>query len=307
MQWFKYLFLALIAWFLNGCSAFLYETVVSIERNRGELVKKEVQLSFGTINYLDNEQNSSETIIFLHGFNGDKDNWNRFIAKLTLPYRMIAPDLPGQGNNVPAIDLNYTTTHQAHMVHEFIQALSLASPVHLVANSMGGAIAVRLSQIEEIQSMALFDPLGVMEHESRFETMLRQEGINPLLGICNARDFERFVHLSMHRPPYIPRCFMSHLAQKKCDRQAVDEKIFWEMLSDANIKAHLSQLSMPTLIVWGAHDAVLDVGNAQIFNENIPNSTLIILKDLGHVPLIEDPKQSATIYQNFIEGIFRLQ
>jgi pimeloyl-ACP methyl ester carboxylesterase len=54
----------------------------------------------------------------------------------------------------------------------------------------------------------------------------------------------------------------------------------------------LRSLAMPTLLLWGAQDALIPVGNAQDFLHAIPQAERVVLPELGHVPQEEQPQRS---------------
>lgn len=61
-------------------------------------------------------------------------------------------------------------------------------------------------------------------------------------------------------------------------------------------------ITVPTLTVWGDSDKVIHVSSVGIFEKNIRNSKAAIIKDCGHLPMMEKPAETASIYQNFLEG-----
>lgn len=65
----------------------------------------------------------------------------------------------------------------------------------------------------------------------------------------------------------------------------------------------LSVLDQPTLIMWGAQDAVIPVSVAAQFEEILPNSTTVIYQDLGHIPMEEDPARTAADVLLFLKAL----
>ena len=51
-----------------------------------------------------------------------------------------------------------------------------------------------------------------------------------------------------------------------------------------------TSLIMPVLLVWGAEDTVTPLPQAQLIAELLPHAQLAVLKDIGHIPQIEDPQ-----------------
>ena len=58
----------------------------------------------------------------------------------------------------------------------------------------------------------------------------------------------------------------------------------------------------PTLILWGADDAWIPLKNAYRFEEKIANSTVVVMKETGHLPMEEKPAESLAIALNFLSN-----
>ena len=75
------------------------------------------------------------------------------------------------------------------------------------------------------------------------------------------------------------------------------DKIFWTLADEATehtVTDRLSEISVPTLVVWGRHDRVLDVSCTEAMAANIPDNRIVIFEDAGHIPMIEKPGESAS-------------
>ena len=62
----------------------------------------------------------------------------------------------------------------------------------------------------------------------------------------------------------------------------------------------LSEVSVPTLIIWGRHDRILDVSCTERMKLGIPNNECIVFEDVGHVPQIECPAEAAGAQRKLI-------
>ena len=67
--------------------------MVDAFRSKAGLAKKEIQIDDHRIVYL--EGGRGPTILLLHGYTGNKDNWTAFAGYLTANYHVVIPDLPG--------------------------------------------------------------------------------------------------------------------------------------------------------------------------------------------------------------------
>lgn len=65
------------------------------------------------------------------------------------------------------------------------------------------------------------------------------------------------------------------------------------------MEARVRGLATPALIVWGDEDRVLNVASALVLHRLLPASRMVIMPRLGHMPMFEQPKQSADIYLAF--------
>ena len=287
---------------LVGCSTKkLYTMAINYERNDAGLEKKSIKLDFGEIVYLENSIKSDTTVVLLHGFGADKDNWNRFVAELNNKYHIIALDLPGHGESVSTKTLGYTITHHAEMLDIFLKAKNI-NKIDLVGNSMGGAIALKYSDSHKnVNTLTLIDSLGMIKTKSKLELFIDKSGKNPFLNVCTEDAFNTLLHFGMEKPPYIPSIFMDILVSKKCIRTDIEKIMYDELFSDSNLSDIAKRLKTRTLIMWGKKDSVLHINNAKLFSDTIKDSQLVIFDELGHVPFLENPEITAEVFKKFIE------
>jgi pimeloyl-ACP methyl ester carboxylesterase len=53
------------------------------------------------------------------------------------------------------------------------------------------------------------------------------------------------------------------------------------------------------LIMWGANDRAINVATADVLHKLLPNSQVVIMPDIGHLPMLERPRESAEAYLRF--------
>ena len=58
-------------------------------------------------------------------------------------------------------------------------------------------------------------------------------------------------------------------------------------------------LAVPTLIVWGAQDRVLHVSGGGVLAAVMPNARTAVMPAVGHLPMIEKPRETAGLYLKF--------
>ena len=95
-----------------------------------------------------------------------------------------------------------------------------------------------------------------------------------------------------------------YFAERAVENKSFNEKIFSDIRSEKNpVEASLSKIKSPTLIIWGDTDRVIHVSSTEVFQKNIKNSKVIILKDCGHSPQIERPEEVASHILQFVSSI----
>ena len=301
----KYIFLLFSLILFVGCSSKnIYNMALKYERNNANLEKKFQTLSFGKIAYLENTTREKETIVLLHGFGANKDNWDRFVSAIKGQYHIIIPDLAGHGESTLNMDLNYTLSHHVRRLKIFLQSKNITS-FHIVGNSMGGGIALLYSHLhqEEIKTLTLIDSIGIMKTKSDIMHHIEETGNNPFLDVCNHEKFDILLEYGMYKKPYIPDFIKTLLIEEKCKNALLEKKMYVDLIKNINLINTAKQITIPTLIIWGEKDKILHVNNAKSFHQEIKNSKLKIFKESGHVPMFEIPIKTARTFENFITSL----
>jgi len=287
----------------TGCSSKkLFDMVMEYERSSAGLEKKSITLDFGEMVYLENDVKSDTALVFIHGFGGNKDTWVRTIAEWNDKYHVILIDLSGHGESVSKKTLGYTTTDQAQRLNEFLEAKKIKH-FHLVGHSMGGAIALRYLQSHEknVKALMLIDSMGMVQTKSDGDILAEESDQNPLYDVCTKERFETLLNHSMYKIPYIPGIIKDEILQEKCARRELEKVMYADLYKDVDLSDVAKTIHIPTLILWGEKDRITHIDNAKLFHNTIKGSELVILKEIGHVPILEDPKQTADALDSFIK------
>jgi pimeloyl-ACP methyl ester carboxylesterase len=108
----------------------------------------------------------------------------------------------------------------------------------------------------------------------------------------------KLFQLVMSSPPYIPRPILNVLASQRIKNYTLEQRIFKEITTDS-VEQRVAGLETPALIVWGSEDQVLNVEATKILKKLMPRSQVIVMQHIGHLPMFENPKQSAQDYLRF--------
>ena len=272
--------------------------LINVERQRSGLVRKEIDLP-GGLHYVYLDGGQGAPLMLLHGFGANKDIFTRVARSLTPHYRVIVPDHIGFGESSHPQYADYSPTAQADRLHALARALGIQS-VHLGGNSMGGQIAMTYAALypDEVNSLWLLDPAGVWSApESEVRKIIRETGHNPLV-VSNEDEFAQLFAMVMNEPPFVPRPIMNVMARERIRNFVLEERIFKQLVADS-VEERVSDLKTPSLIVWGDRDRLINVATADILHKLLPNSQVVIMPGVGHVPMLERPQKSADDYLRF--------
>jgi pimeloyl-ACP methyl ester carboxylesterase len=272
--------------------------LVNLERDGAGLERKEITTPDG-LRWVYLEGGTGTPLLLAHGFGGNKDNFTRTAKYLTQHYRVVIPDLIGFGeSDHPQQDI-YSPIEQAERLHAFAKALGI-NDVHLGGNSMGGEVALCYAALHprEVKSLWLLDPGGIWSAPAGEARKIYEDtGHNPLL-VKTTDELAALLQLAMSKPPFLPGPVLNVMAQERIHNNALEERILKQIVADS-IEPRIKGLAMPTLIVWGKEDRIINVATADILHGLMPNSRVLLMDGIGHVAMIEVPKRSAVDYLEF--------
>ncbi len=278
----------------------LYESVVILGRKSVGVAEKSVEAADHTISYI--EGGKGESILLVHGFSAEKDQWLRFARYFIPTYHVVAVDLPGFGQSSKKESVRYTIAAQVSMLNEFVNKVGLER-FHIVGNSMGGSISGKyaVDYPDKIISLALFNTGGIPSAEKSEFAKLLEKGENPLL-INTTEDFDSMMSFVSFERPSIPSFIKGYLVSQAISNRPFNEKILNDLVEERySLEAELSKIGNKTLILWGDTDRLIHVSATKILAQGLADSTTVIMKNCGHCPMAERPEETAAFYLKFLE------
>ena len=294
-----------------GAPSLFKEPLLSANRHLSGLEEKTADAAMHTIHYLDNGtppnpapvHGSGTPIVLLHGIFAEKDHWVDFARPLTGQYRVIAPDIPGFGESTRRDDQPYDYAAHVTRLAAFLDALGLAR-VHLAGNSMGGTIAAlfALQHPERVASVAFIGaPHGIRSPQPSTMDRLIDTGQRPLVA-HDAAAFGAMMDLVFEKRPFLPYPIL-HASEQEALRNATSNTRLWDaQLKDRYLlEQRLSTLQHhPILALWGESDRVFDHSGLQSLQKLLPHAHAEALPGIGHLPMMEAPKETAQRYARFL-------
>ena len=241
-----------------------------------------------------------EPVLLLHGFGASKENWLPLLPFLARRYHLFILDLPGWGESSFSADSCYGLDEQVARVAAWIDNV-VPGPAHIVGSSMGGGIAGLLAarHPELTRSVTLMNAAGVAgAHSTDFERGLLH-GRNSLVAHNMRGVFSLLMTVMENRG--LAMLMAPGMYWELVSRRHVNEHMFRHLLQyqpQPELPA-FSSVTAPALVLWGEQDQVLHVSCAQTFKTLMPHARVKLLRDVGHLPMVERPRVTARILRRF--------
>jgi pimeloyl-ACP methyl ester carboxylesterase len=232
-----------------------------------------------------------DTVICLHGSASSPRQWQRLEERLTPRFRVVAPGLIGYTDGPPWSQHQAVTLDQeAAWVERWLEGAG--SPVHLVAHSYGGMVALKVAQRrpERLRSLVLYEPVALH--------LLTGDLLEPIAALqaeveqlCQAGD-----------PAAAGNAFVDYWSgpgawtrMSAVQQGAVTQRMhkvaaeFQAVLADAMDPARLEQLPMPILLLSGALTPAPAAATTRLLRGCMSIASWIEMPGLGHLGPITHP------------------
>lgn len=241
------------------------------------------------------EKGEGTPLILLHGLASSTYTWRNLFEPLSKNYRVIAVDLKGFGFSEKP-DGDYSRPEQARLVIDLMNSLQIEKAI-ICGNSMGGEVAlnVAIQEPNKVKSLILLDNGGmkVSGGGSLVPFYLQVPYINRLLTAL-AMTSNKLVRQGLEKSYYDDSKISDETVAKyylpvtgRDGQRGV--LLARQQASNGEIESQLSQINIPTLIVWGADDEVIPLEAGKKTNSLIKDSKLVIYEKCGHLPQEEMP------------------
>jgi pimeloyl-ACP methyl ester carboxylesterase len=246
-------------------------------------------------------------IVLIHGTGSSLHTFDAWTDRLRNSNRVVRMDLPAYGLTGPFPDGNYSMAQYTTFIKDFLEALGIKQCV-LAGNSLGGEIAwnVTLKLPDVVKKLILIDAAGYPTSSTSVPIAFKLAQtpiINKLLTLITPPFLVKasvenvYFDKSKVTGSLVERYF--ELTLREGNRQAFVER--FKISKDVNAYKKIKDIKQPTLILWGAEDFLIPEENAYQFQEDLPNATLVILKDTGHTPMEESPHKSLEPVLTFLK------
>jgi pimeloyl-ACP methyl ester carboxylesterase len=262
-------------------------------------------------------------MLLVHGLGGSATNWTDLMGLLRNDFDVAALDLPGFGWSDPPAGRDYSLRGHARVVADAIETLA-DGPVHLVGNSLGGAVTtlVAAERPDLVRTLSLVAPaLPVLRPRTSNAHLPALAA--PWIGQRLARRLGRYPVEQRVRAS-IALCF--------ADPSRVSPQRVEEAIAEASRRAHLeydgdavlltlrgllasyvvrgpsslwraaARVQAPTLLIYGQRDRLVDPRSALRAARTFPSARLLVIPNAGHLAQVEHPEPVASAIRRLVRS-----
>ena len=249
----------------------------------------------GTIRYA-RRGAGDETVILIHGFGGDLDNWLFNIDALGEAATVYALDLPGHGQSTKKLAKPGLKAMTAALA-SFMDKLGLGK-AHLVGHSMGGAIAQQMAadHPEKVKSLTLICSAGLGADIGSY--------VDEYVAAQGRKDLKPVLEQLFADKSLVSRQLVDDvLKYKRLDGvepllKELAAALFAGRKQQDQPAAKLAGKLPPTLVIWGKEDQIIPAAHAA----NLPGAKVHVLEGAGHMVFMEKASDVNNLIKAHIAG-----
>ncbi len=238
-------------------------------------------------------------IVLLHGTSASLHTWDGWTdGLLAQGHRVIRFDLPGFGLTGPTPDGDYRIERYVDTVITLLDQLKIERAT-LAGNSFGGHVAwmTALLHPQRVDRLVLVDAAGYPMTSTSVPIGFRVARLPVLNRLMQVTLPYGFIESSVRNVYGDPAKVTAALVQRyyeltlrEGNRAALAAR--FAQAQPGPESERISELRLPTLILWGGRDGLIPPENGERFHREISGSQWVMFDDLGHVPHEEDPART---------------
>jgi len=238
-------------------------------------------------------------LLLAHGFGCDQNLWRPIVERLQSDFRIVLMDHVGAGASDPAAwdaEKYSALSGYAADVLDIVDELDLRDVVfvgHSVA-AMIGALAV-IADPTRFAKLIMVTPSPRYIDDGDYHGGFSEDDIDELLESIDANylGWSKVMAPVIMGNPNRPDLH-AELEATFCRTDPACAKVFARATFLSDNRSDLPRISVPTLIVECAQDAIAPRTVGTFVQHQIPGSRLVTLDAMGHCPHVSDPDATAS-------------
>jgi len=257
--------------------------------------EKTIPIFGQTIHYWD--VGSGPVVVLLHGLGSSKEDWLAVVGPLSKNHRLLIPDQIGFGHSDKPL-VSYSVQTFVDFLDEFLRQMKVEK-ARLVGESLGGWVsALYVSEISGTGRISVLDKLVLADAAG-----LKQKGpipdFNTSLQSSGRLLKSLFYDSSWINDERLRQSFAHRLAAN--DGYTIQSFLNNPALASEFLDDKLSQIRVPTLVVWGKQDQLVPFSSGEKYAAGIPGARLVAFDKCGHIPKAEKTAEFVSAVVSFLD------
>jgi len=247
-------------------------------------------------------------VVILPGLATLADYWYLTIPELARDFRVIAVDLPGCGKSDKP-DASYELAWINERIMAFLDQMKV-SRFSVIGGSMGGHLALMLAldHPDRVERIVMMGSTGAWPEPgpvlSAAIKLLWSDQI--VINHLRANWPSIYEKIIRHPTPTTDRIFRYQMAIRadmdKYRSEGIASSRTLCSIFRNSCRSRLSQVRVPVLLVWGEHDEIHPLRDAQYMRDHIPGARLEVIPDAAHEAMIDQPARFIEVVAPFLRG-----
>lgn len=268
--------------------------------------------SSSPINLHQKQYGDGDPVLCVHGLGANIFTWRHFVTPFSQKNKLILVDLRGSGSSPKPRTPHYSIEEHADDIYRIILRDDLRG-LTLIGNSLGGAIAllVALKLCEQeparLSKLVLIDAGAYKEYLPGYLKLMRSFLGLLVVYLTPGKLAAKFVlRASYYDKNKITKdqikAYADPIASMEGRYALLQTARHCIPANSDEIITKLKHITVPTLILWGRHDSVIPLKVGELLDQDIPNSSLEVFEECGHIPQEEKPEETIASISRFMNA-----
>ena len=250
---------------------------------------------------------SGRAMVFVHGFGCDQNMWRLVAPHFAKSHQVVLLDLVGSGNSdLSAYDKQKYASLRGHAsdMCEVLEGLGISNAV-FVGHSVSAMIGLLAGPQcpDRIGAQVMVGPSPSYINDGDYFGGFDRSDIEQLLETLEAN----YLGWSSNMAPVIMGApqqpeLAQELTNSFCRTDPEIARHFARVTFLSDHRADLPNCRAPTLILQCSEDIIAPLAVGEYMKRHIPNSTLKVIKNVGHCPHLSSPSASVDAIESFLHG-----